>query len=275
MRLFVERAGAVNAGVAVTGENASAIARICWRLDGIPLALELAAARVRVLPVEQLLARLEDRFRLLTGGSRTAPVRHQTLRAAVDWSYDLLDAPERALFARLSVFAGGWTLEAAEAVGPGARVEADEVLDVLTRLADRSLVVAEARADGTARYRLLETLRQYARQKLAASGEEDATRARHAAHYLALAEQAAPATPAGDVAALDRLEREHANLREALRWWAGRGEAEPGLRAATALSWFWGMRGHRTERREWLAHFLAPPAAARRRHRARGCGPGP
>ena len=214
-----------------------------------------------------------------SGCSRGAAGRPRcaTRRCAppVDWCYDLLDAPERALFARLSVFAGGWTLEAAEAVGPGARVEADEVLDVLTRLADRSLVVAEARADGTARYRLLETLRQYARQKLAASGEEDATRARDAAHYLALAEQASPATPAGDAAALHRLEREHADLCEALRWWAGRGEAEPGLRAATAPAWFWGMRGHRTERREWQ-----PTPSPRPRLRARaapgpGCGPGP
>jgi len=262
VRLFVDRARAVQPAFRVTDATAPALARLCHRLDGLPLALELAAARVRVLPVEQLLARLEDRFRLLTGGSRTALPRHRTLRAAVDWSYDLLDAPERALFARLSVFAGGWTLEAAEAVGAGPGLAAAAVLDRLTGLVDRSLVVAEAPGDGTARYRLLETLRQYAQQKLAAAGEAAAVRARHAAHFLTVAEQAAPGTPAGDVAALDRLEREHANLHEALRWWDRRGEADWGLRAATALSWFWGMRGYRAERREWLARFLALPAAA-------------
>jgi len=258
----VERAQAVQPDFRVTDASAPALAQLCHRLDGLPLALELAAARVRVLPVEQLLARLADRFRLLTGGSRTALPRLQTLRAAVAWSYDLLAERERALFARLAVFAGGWTLEAAEAVCAGSGIEPDEVLDRLTGLVDKSLVVAEAQDDRTARYRLLETLREYARQELAASGGEEAARERHAAYYLELAEAAAPGTPAGDVAALDRLEQEHANLREALRWWAGRGAAEPGLRASTALSWFWGMRGYLTERREWLARFLSPPAAA-------------
>ena len=151
VRLFTERAAAAQPDFAVTAANAPAVAELCRRLDGIPLALELAAAWVRVLPVEQLLGRLEDRFRLLTGGSRTAPARHQTLRAAVDWSYALLTAAERALFARLSVFAGGFSLEAAEAVGAdaagpaGAGIASRQVLDLLTRLVDQSLVVAEAR----------------------------------------------------------------------------------------------------------------------------------
>jgi predicted ATPase len=152
VRLFVDRAAAVRPGFALTEENAAAVARVCARLDGIPLAIELAAARVRVLPPRQLLARLDDRFRLLTGGSRTALERHQTLQATVDWSYALLAQPERAVFARLAVFAGGWTLEAAEAVCAGDGIEAVEVLDLLTRLADRSLVVVEEQPDGTARY---------------------------------------------------------------------------------------------------------------------------
>jgi non-specific serine/threonine protein kinase len=196
--LFVDRAQVVQPAFQVTNANAPAVAEICRRLDGIPLAIELAAARVRVLPVEQLLARLQDRFRLLTGGSRTALERHQTLQAAVDWSYDLLNEQEKALFERLSVFAGGWTLEAAEAVcaddggverselkveGEGiapaqgssfhVQLPLDDVLDLLTRLVDKSLVVVEDQPGGSARYRLLETLRQYAGRRLAASGAAD------------------------------------------------------------------------------------------------------
>ena len=276
VRLFIDRALAVQPAFRVTDASAPALAQLCHRLDGLPLALELAAARVRVLPVEQLLARLEDRFRLLTGGSRTAPARHQTLRAAVDWSYDLLDAPERALFARLSVFAGGWTLEAAEAVGPGARVEADEVLDVLTRLADRSLVVAEAHGDGTARYRLLETLRQYAQQKLAASGEEDAARGRHAAHYLALAEHAAPGTPGrgrggpGPAGAGARQPPRGAAVVGRAR--GGRAGAPNGHGPVLVL----GDARPTTPSggSGWRASSPCP-RPPRRRYRARRCGPGP
>src|SRR5262249_3408287 len=200
-------------GSAVTAGNAAAVARLCARLDGIPLALELAAARVRVLLPEQLLGRLEDRFRLLTGGSRTAPARHRTLRAAVDWSYALLAAPEQALFARLAVFAGGWTLEAAEAVGAdpdaagGDGIAPGEVLDLLTRLVDTSLVVVEEQPDGTARYRLLETLRQFAAERLAGAQRRDAAR-RHAAYYVLLAEAPEPAARASTAEALRRLERE-------------------------------------------------------------------
>jgi predicted ATPase len=182
VRLFADRAAAARPGFRVTSQNATAVAAICRRLDGIPLALELAAPKVRALPPEQLLGRLEDRFRLLTGGSRTALARHQTLRAAVDWSHDLLTDQERRLFARLAAFAGGWTLEAAEAVGAGDGIEADAVLDLLIRLVDKSLVVADEQPDGAARYRLLETLHQYARQRLTAGGEADAVRGRHAAH---------------------------------------------------------------------------------------------
>jgi non-specific serine/threonine protein kinase len=278
VRLFVERARLVCPDFALTPENAAAVAEVCRRLDGLPLALELAAARVRVLPPVQLLSRLEDRFRLLTGGSRTAPARHQTLRAAVDWSYALLTDHEQRLFGRLAVFAGGFTLEAAEAVcadpdGPGGGgVAAGDVLDLLTRLADKSLVVADAPPDGTARYRLLETLRQYARQRLAAGGAGDAVRRGHAAHYLALAEQAAPELEGPrQLAWLGRLEAELGNLRQALRWsraaggGAERAEgAETGLRLAAALRPFWRLRGRHREGRAWLEAALALPGAAAR-----------
>jgi hypothetical protein len=223
---------------------------------------------VRALPVEQLLARLEDRFRLLTGGARTAPARHQTLRATVDWSYALLAAPERALFARLSVFAGGWTLAAAEAVGAGEGVAAGDVLDRLTRLADRSLVVMDEPPAGAARYRLLETLRQYAGERLGAGGGAAGARRRHAAYFLTLAERAEPRLrgPPQLVsgARLARLEVEHDNLRAALGWALESGETGPGLRLAAALAWFWLLRRHLTEGRAWFAALLAAPGAAAR-----------
>jgi predicted ATPase/class 3 adenylate cyclase len=224
--LFVERAAVAQPAFAVTDRTAPAVVEVCRRLDGIPLAIELAAARVRVLPVEQLLARLDDRFRLLTGGGRTVPPRQRTLRATVEWSHALLSEAERALFARLAVFAGGFSLEAAEAVGAGDGVPTDEVLDRLSRLVDQSLVVADEAADGTARFRLLETLRQYAGERLAASGEAAAARDRHAAFYLALAEASRPpAAEHHDGAWLARLEREHDNLRAALAWTQPRDDA--------------------------------------------------
>ena len=272
VRLFIERAAAVQPAFALTDHNAPAVAQLCARLDGIPLALELAAARVRVLPPEQLLSRLDDRFRLLTGGSRTALARHQTLRAAVDWSYDLLTEPERTLFARLSIFAGGFTLEAAEAVGAGpggpggpeglggAGIGAPEVLDLLIHLVNSSLVEAEAQPGGTARYRLLETLRQYARQRLDAGGAAPAAHARHAAVYLALAEAAAPALHGPRQRRwLDRLEAEHDNLRAALRWLLDREDPDGAVRLGWALRWFWEIRGHAAEGRRWLAGVLAHP----------------
>jgi predicted ATPase len=274
VRLFRDRAAAAQPGFAVTAKNATAVAQLCVRLDGLPLALELAAARVRVLPPPQLLARLEDRFRLLTGGSRTALERHQTLQAAVDWSYDLLTDAERTLFARLAVFAGGWTLEAAEAVGAGDGLAAGEVLDVLTRPVDKSLALAEAQPDGTARYRLLETLRQYARQRLAAAAAAARCYERHAAHYLALAEDAGPRTAgASDPEAhaqLARLEAEFDNLRAALRWWAAWGDAGPGLRLTGALTQFW-YRGATSRRgaRGWRPSWRSP-----RRRPRRGARPG-
>ena len=191
-RLFVERATAVNPRFALTDRNAPAVAQICRRLDGIPLALELAAARVKVFTAEQIAARLDDRFRLLTGGSRTALPRQQTLRAAIDWSYDLLAEPERALLKRLSVFVGGWTFEAAEAICPG-----EDVLEALTQLVNKSLVVAEHRADERedgVRYRMLETVRQYARDRLLDAGVAEVAAARdcHLDYFLSVSEQAEP-----------------------------------------------------------------------------------
>ena len=259
VRLFVERAATVQPAFAVTAQNARPIAEICRRLDGLPLALELAAARVRVLGVEELLARLEDRFRLLTGGGRTASERHRTLQAAVAWSYALLTDRERALFDRVAVFAGGFTLEAAEAVGAGEDLGAPDVLDLLTRLVDQSLVQAEAQPDGTVRYRLLETLRAYARDTLAAGGLEARVRDRHAGYYAALAERAAPELRGPDSAAWhDRVERELDNVRGALGWAVAGGPPAAGLRLATALHWYWFMR-RPLEGRAWLERILALP----------------
>jgi predicted ATPase/class 3 adenylate cyclase len=259
VRLFLDRAVAVHPSFRVTPQNAPAVALICARLDGIPLAIELAAARIRVLPPAELLTRLEDRFRLLTGGSRTALERHRTLQAAVDWSYDLLTAPEKLLFDRLSVFAGGWTLASAEAVCAGDGIAGDAVLDLLTRLVDQSLVLVDEQPDGTARYRLLETLRAYAQAHLAAHGAAEALRQRHARVYLALVE-AVEARVRSDPVLLDRAEREHDNCRAALRWLLDQGEAEASLRFAAAMGPFWAERGHLTEGRRWLAAALAAGA---------------
>src|SRR5581483_6789531 len=184
-----ERATAVLPNFVLTSDNAPAITQVCRRLDGIPLAIELAAARVRMLPVEQIAERLDGRFRLLTGGSRTALPRHQTLQALIDWSYELLTEAEQVLLRRLGVFAGGWTLEAAEAVGVGKRIAADAVFDVLAHLIDKSLVVAEEQC-GAARYRMLETIREYALERLVESGEAEAIRRQHADFFLRLAEDA-------------------------------------------------------------------------------------
>ena len=256
VQLFVARARAVSPAFALTAENADPIARVCARLAGIPLALELAAARVHVLTVAQILDRLDDTFRLLTGGGRVAPTRQQTLRAALDWSDALLTGPERAAFRRLAVFAGAFALEAAEAVCAGAEFAPMDVLDVVMRLVDKSLVVREDGEGGG--YRLLEPVRQYALEHLIACGEVALTQARHATFYLALAERAAPALHGPEQAAwLARLAREQGNLRAALRRAEERGETEAMLRLATALAPFWEARGHLTEGRYWLAAALA------------------
>ena len=225
VRLFIDRAQAALPGFKVTNHNAPAVAQICHRLDGIPLAIELAVARVSALSVEQIAARLDDRFRLLTGGSRTALPRQQTLRATIDWSYGLLSEPERVLLRRLSVFAGGWTPEAAEAVCSGGGIEEYEVLDSLMHLVDKSLVTFEqadaggaggATQEGEGRYRLLETIRQYARDKLLEAGEEviQGVRDRHMGYFLKFIEEAEPRLlGVAEGPWLDRVEREHDNLR--------------------------------------------------------------
>ena len=258
VRLFEERAAASQPGFRVTERNAAAVAHICRRLDGLPLALELAAARVKGVAVDQIAARLDQGFRLLTGGRRTALPRHQTLRATMDWSYGLLADPARIVLRRLSVFAGGFTLETAEAVCADEAVEARDVLDLLLELVDKSLVVPEA-GDGDARYRLLETVRQYAHERLVESGEADRAHRRHAEWYLALAERAeadveGPEQPAW----LARLEGEHENLRAALDWSTAAADgAETALRLAGALWPFWHMRGHFAEGRRWAERALA------------------
>ncbi len=245
VHLFVDRARINQPSFAITRQNAPVIAQICSRLDGLPLAIELAAARVRMFPVHELLRRLEDSLGLLTSGHRTAPARHRTLRATIDWSYDLLSPPERLVFNRLSVFAGGWTLAMAGAVIAGEGVEAGAVLDLVGALVDKSLVMVETSPDGTVRYRLQETLRQYGRQRLAESQEEEVFRRRHADYFLDLAEKAEQELfGPGQAEWLDRLEREHANLRAALEWTLETGQIETEVRLAGAIWPFWYLSDH-------------------------------
>lgn len=238
VRLFVDRARAVQPAFDVTLRNAPAIAEICQRLDGIPLAIELAAARVRALSVEQIAARLSDRFKLLTGGKRTDLPRQQTLRALIDWSYDLLSTQEQKLFMRLSVFAGGFTLEAGEAVGAADGIDVLEVLDLLAALVDKSLIELDAAGE---RYRMLETVAAYAQQRLDEAGDAHATRARHLAFFLALAEQAASQLWGPRQGAwVQRLGRERENLLCALAWCGAHGEyAFQGLRLVGKLQLYW------------------------------------
>ncbi len=267
VRLFAARAAFSESGFEVTRSNAAAVTEVCNRLDGIPLAIELAAARVNVLAVDQIASRLDDRFTLLTGGSRTALLRHQTLRGTMDWSYELLAERERALLRRLSVFASGWTLEAAEAICAGKDVAAEDVLGLLTRLVDKSLVVVETR-HGESRYQLLETVRQYARDRLEDAAEATAVRDGHLLWYMQFAERADPGLRGPHQRVwLERLESDHANLRTALQWSkSAAGGAEAEMRLAAALWWFWYARCHWSEGRSWLEDALsrrlgAPPSA--------------
>jgi predicted ATPase/DNA-binding SARP family transcriptional activator/tetratricopeptide (TPR) repeat protein len=255
--LFVERAQQARSDFALTVHNVESVSRVCRRLDGIPLAIELAAARVRSLTVEDIDGKLDQRFGLLTGGSRTALPRQKTLRSLIDWSYDLLNEPEKALLCRLSVFAGGWTVEAAEQVCAGTLVAQWEVLDLLTSLADKNLIVAETFGPSV-RYRLLETMRQYARDRLLESGDSELWRGRHLEYFLALAEEALPHLTSVDHPTwLELLETEHDNLRSALAWSSeGAGSAESGLRLAASLWRFWDVRGYLGEGRGWLAALL-------------------
>jgi non-specific serine/threonine protein kinase len=271
--LFVERAKAVKPEFALTERNAMSVAQICYRLDGIPLALELAAARVRVLSVEQIAARLDDRFALLTDGGRTVLARQKTLEAAMDWSHELLSRGERTLLRRLSVFAAGFTLEAAEAVcsEPPAdeKVEPGGVLDLLSRLVDKSLVIVVEK-DGEARYRLLETVRRYGREKLERSEEAAEIRRRHASFMLELAEVAGPELKGPRQREwLQRLDTEHGNLRAAMRRLLEEGEAEAAARLAWALWLFWFHRGHQDEGRRWVEEVLTKGDALPKNLRAR------
>lgn len=253
VQLFVARAALTLPTFTISPQNAAAITAICQRLDGLPLAVELAAARVKVLSVEQIAARLDDRFTLLTSGDRAALPRHQTLRAMIDWSYDLLDEAERSLLRTLAVFAGGFTIEAAEAVhsDPG-------VLDLLAHLVDKSLVVIGAEhADDSVRYRLLETIRQYALEKLNDSHEDGAVRQRHTRWYVELAERAEPKLRGhGQIEWLNRVEQEHDNVRAALEWSLNH-NIDLGLRIANGLIWFWEMRDHPLEGLQQMEKLLA------------------
>jgi predicted ATPase/class 3 adenylate cyclase len=255
VRLFVERAQAVKPDFAVDNSNAPAVAEICHRLDGLPLAIELAAARVRMLPPQAMLARLEKRLPLLTGGARDAPARQRTLRDTIAWSYDLLTPQEQILFRRLAVVAGGFTLEAAEAIS-----NYDGTLDAfagLERLCEHNLVRQDAGSRGESRFTMLETVREFGLEQLTESGEEAAIRKEHAALFMELAKAAAPALAGPDPGPwLDHLETEHENLRAALRW-AVSTDNTVGLRLGAALWRFWDTRGHWGEARGWLERVLA------------------
>jgi non-specific serine/threonine protein kinase len=266
VQLFVARAQAVESTLTMTETTSRSIAGICARLDGLPLAIELAAARARVLTPDQILFRLNDAFRLLVGGSRTAPARQQTLRATLDWSYLLLKSPEQELFEYLAVFAGGFDVESAEAMWAGsvAPTESD-LLDILTGLVDRSLVMAQPLSSGM-RYRLLEPVRQYAERRLIERGAWNAARKRHAEYFLTLTEQAEEGLKGAEALAWKaRVELEHDNVRAALRRCLDVHEPEIPLRIATALRNFWMQFGYRSECRRWLETALsieetAPPA---------------
>ena len=265
-RLFVERATAASPAFALTPQNAGAVASICWRLDGLPLALELAAAKTRFLDPATLLSRL-DRA-LSAGWARDLPERQRTMRAALDWSYDLLDGAQRELFARLSVFAGGFTLEAAEAVAAAGGVLAEDVIYLLEGLVEQSLVTAGPDADGGGvRYGMLEPVRQYALEKLEEGGAGE-TRGRHARYYLALAERAGPELRGSEQAIwLGRLETELGNLRAALSWAVENGHGQDVARTAWSSWTYWWLSGHISEGRRWAEEALARdpgmPASAR------------
>jgi predicted ATPase len=263
IKLFLERARAVKHEFALTKENAPVVAAICARLDGLPLAIELAAARIKLLSPLAMLARLEGRLNLLTGGARDLPSRQQTLRGTIDWSYGLLNAAEQTLFRRLSVFAGGCTLEAVEAVCDTKGDLGLDVLDGMASMVDKSLAQQVEQADTETRFRMLSTLREYALERLAESDDESATRRAHAAYYLVLAEEGAE-----DIAAhpewLDRFEVEHDNFRGALDYLIKTGDADWGLRIGAALFRFWETREHLTEGRDAIARILALEGVAAR-----------
>jgi predicted ATPase/tRNA A-37 threonylcarbamoyl transferase component Bud32 len=261
--LFVQRAAAVKPGFTLTSDNASAVTEICSKLDGLPLAIQLAAARIKLLSPAGMRSRLASRLQLLTSGARDVPARQQTLRQTIDWSYDLLTEPEQKMFRRLSVFAAGFTLEAAEAVCDTKQDLGLDVLDGLSSIVDKSLVRQVEQTDGESRFVMLETLCEYGLEKLSASGEEPLTRKAHAAYYLVLAEDAAAEKDAGQTKSwLDLFAREHDNFRAALDWLTSTRHTEWALRLATALFRFWEMREFFTEGRQRLEAVLQLPSTA-------------
>ena len=256
--LFLERARALKPDFSITNESAPAVAEICVRLDGLPLAIELAAARIRMLPPKALLARLDNRLKLLTGGARDLPVRQRTLRGTIEWSYDLLEESEKSLFARLSVFSGGRTLGAIEAVCDKEGDLPVDTFDGVSSLLEKSLLRQEEGAGGEPRFVILETIHEFARGKLQDSGEAEEIKRAHAEYFLVLAEEANQGLKgANQLEWLERLEAEHDNMRAALSWALEHKEAEEALRLGGALSWFWLMRGHYSEGRRWLEGALA------------------
>ncbi|MEU9117863.1 BTAD domain-containing putative transcriptional regulator [Streptomyces sp. NPDC048483] len=258
VQLLQDRAGAVRKDLARDAHTVSAMARICRALDGMPLAIELAAARLRTMSLDQLAHRLDDRFRLLTGGSRTALPRHRTLRAVIDWSWELLTDAERMVLRRLSAFSGGASLEAAERVCAGEGVEAGQVLELLTALTEKSLVLTEG--DGAPRYRMLGTIKEYAGQRLAEAGESDPARRAHLAYFTELAETADPhLRRAEQLEWLAALEAEHDNIGAAMRGALAAGEAQGAMRLAAAAGWYWWLGGHKAEGNELIMAATAMP----------------
>ncbi len=260
--LFLQRALAVKPDFELTRQNSSAVSEICSRLDGLPLAIELAAARVRVLSPSAMLSRLDSRLQLLTGGARERPERQQTLRAAIDWSYDLLSSEDQKIFRRLAVFVDGWTLEAAETVcDPAGDLNLD-LLDSISSLVDKSLAQHVEQGKNESRFKMLQTIREYASEKLVASGEEFATKRAHAAYFLVFAEEeASEHNPAGPDW-LERFDLDRDNLRAALQWLTVTGNAEWGLRLGAAMFRYWEMREYFAEGRDSLHKLLSLPAAA-------------
>jgi predicted ATPase len=268
--LFVARAKAARPDFALTRDNAGAVAEICHRLDGLPLAIELAAARTMLLSPQAMLERLGQRLQLLTGGAHDLPARQRTLRSTIDWSYGLLTERDQILLARLAVFVGGRTLRAAQAVCNPDHDLGPELLDELAVLVDNNLLQQESQADGEPRFSMLETIHEYARERLRQSGELAELRRRHAEYFLALAEEAEPQLGGPDqVVWLERLETEHENLRAALAWAIDSAPSELALRLTGALRIFWRVRGHLSEGRRWLEAALAGGEEAAARPRAK------
>lgn len=256
VHLFTDRARSISPNFAITDINGRDVARICKRLDGIPLAIELAVARTKVLSVEQIANHLEDSFKLLAGGFRTALPKHQTMRASIDWSYQMLAEKERILLRRFSIFSGGWTLEASETICSAWPLDTGCVIDLLTQLVNKSLVIVEQEPKHGIRYYLLDAIWEFAHEKLIGAGEEESMRGHHLAYFLRLAEEAEPNLRGREqIKWLDRLGNDLANLRHALDW-GMKTSPEKGLKLASALKWFWHIRGRWSEGLDWITKGL-------------------